>query len=76
MSMQFSKEELRENYAQLTDVKIFNLATQEAETLAPEAKEILQEEIEKREIFVPPPTPPQKVNKLQQLMANFLSHFR
>lgn len=76
MSMQFSKEELRENYAQLTDVKIFKLVTQEAETLTPEAKEVLQEEIEKREIILPPPTPPQKVNKLQQLMANFLSHFR
>jgi|MDTD01.1.fsa_nt_gb hypothetical protein len=76
MSMQFSKEELRENYAQLTDVKIFKLATQEAETLAPEVKEILQEEIKKREIIIPPPVLPQKTNKLQQLVANFLSHFR
>lgn len=76
MSMQFSNEELRENYARLTDVKIFKLATQDTDSLTPEAKEILQEELEKREIFVPPPTPPQKVNKLQQLMANFLSHFR
>jgi hypothetical protein len=74
--MQFSKEELRENYAQLTDVKIFKLAIQEAETLAPEAKEILQEEIEKREIIIPPPVLPQKTNKLQQLVANFLSSFR
>ena len=76
MSMQFSKEELRENYAQLTDVKIFKLATQEADVLTPEAKEILQEEIEKREIIVPQPTPPQKTNKLQQLMTNVLSYFR
>lgn len=74
--MQFSNEELRQNYARLTDVKIFKLATQDTDSLTPEAKEILQEEIKKREIIIPPPVLPQKTNKLQQLVANFLSHFR
>lgn len=46
--MQFSNEELRQNYARLTDVKIFKLATQDTDSLTPEAKEILQEELEKR----------------------------
>lgn len=79
--MHFSKEELRENYARLTDVKVVKTTTPEADTPVcnPTATPPtpLQENttIENR---TPDSTPAntKKNNRLQKFMANFLSHFR
>jgi hypothetical protein len=56
--MHFSEDQLRENYQKFCDEDIVRIAERDAESLTPEALQILKDEIKKRGIqYLEPPKP-------------------